>query len=77
MNIFLIYTDMKKFSKIAEGLENKKFYKIQVELIVAAENEGEAAYISDIILSNDKYEHKYNINNISESVKVSETKNKL
>lgn len=68
---------MKTFSKIVEELENKKFYKVQVELMIAAENEGEAGYKSDIILSVPKYEHKYTINNISEMGSISELKNKF
>lgn len=66
---------MKTFSKILEDLENKKIYKVQVELVVVAESEGEAAYISDAILSTPKYTHKYTINNIKETGTPSELKN--
>ena len=44
---------MKKFTKIVENLENSNFYKTSanIELIIKAENEGEAGYLSDSILS--------------------------
>jgi hypothetical protein len=44
---------MKKFTKVLEELENESFYKVdaQVELIIPAENEGEAGYLADSILS--------------------------
>ena len=43
---------MKKFTKILENQNNEKFYEISVELklLVKAENEGEAGYLSDSIL---------------------------
>jgi len=60
---------MKKFSKIVENSENQYFYKVdaQVELIIPAENEGEAGYISDSILSSVEHNYDYTINNIEKT----------
>ena len=55
---------MKKFTKINENV--KKTYKVlvELELIIEAENEGEAGYISDSILSGIEKQDSYSINNI-------------
>lgn len=52
---------MKKFTKFLEELENESFYKVdaQVELIIPAENEGEAAYLADSILASIEYGSEY------------------
>lgn len=57
---------MKKFTKILEEVENERFYKVdaQVELIVPAENEGEAGYLADSILASIEYGSEYIIDNI-------------
>lgn len=60
---------MKKFTKIIEKLGNSKFYKasVNIELIIEAENEGEAGYLSDSILSSIKESYDYTILNIEET----------
>jgi len=60
---------MKKFSKILELTSNQRQYKVyaNVQLIVPAENEGEAGYISDSILASVDYNYDYNINLIEET----------
>lgn len=60
---------MRKFTKIIEKLENSKFYKTtaNIELIIEAENEGEAGYISDSILSSIEESYDYTILNIEET----------
>ncbi len=60
---------MKRFSKIVESIENSNFYKVdaQIQLIIPAENEGEAGYISDSTLSGIEYTSDYTINNIEKT----------
>ena len=43
---------MKKFTKVLEDIENGRFFKVnaEIELIIPADNEGEAGYLSDSIL---------------------------
>jgi hypothetical protein len=62
---------MKKFTKFLEELENENFYKVdaQVELIIPAENEGEAGYLADSILSSLEYGSEYVIDNIDQTEK--------
>ena len=57
---------MKKFSKILEEVGDERFYKVdaQVELIIPAENEGEAGYLADSILASIEYGSEYIIDNI-------------
>lgn len=57
---------MKKFTKVLEDIENGRFFKVnaEVELILPAENEGEAGYLSDSILSSIEHGSNYQINNI-------------
>ena len=57
---------MKKFTKILEEVENERFYKVdaQIELIIPAENEGEAGYLADSILASIEYSSEYIIDNI-------------
>ncbi len=59
---------MKKFTKVLENQSNEKYYEISVELklLVKAENEGEAGYISDSILGAIKEQSDYTIINIEE-----------
>jgi hypothetical protein len=59
---------MKKFTLLTEQSENKKTYKVLVtlELEIESENEGEAGYISDSILSSIKEQVNYTIDNIEE-----------
>lgn len=60
---------MKKFSKIVENKDNEKHYKISahVDLIVPAENTGEAGYLADSILSSIEYGSDYVIDLIEET----------
>ncbi len=60
---------MKKFSKILEENENEKYFKIHaiVDLIVPAENEGEAGYLSDSILAAIDHLQDYSIDLIQET----------
>ena len=57
---------MKQFTKILEEVENERFYKVdaQIELIIPAENEGEAGYLADSILASIEYGSEYIIDNI-------------
>lgn len=59
---------MKKFSKILESNGVRK-YKINanLELIIEAEDEGEAGYLADSILGGIKEQFSYNIINIEET----------
>lgn len=60
---------MKRFTKILEEIENGRFFKVdaQVQLIVPAENEGEAGYLSDSILSSIEYGSNYQLMNIDKT----------
>jgi hypothetical protein len=60
---------MKKFSKIIESINSSKFYKItsEVELIIPADNEGEASYIADSTLSSTRNISNYIISSIEET----------
>ena len=60
---------MKKFSKISENIDGKKYFKVtaQVQFIIEASNEGEASYIADSSLSSLKDQSEYTISNIEES----------
>lgn len=59
---------MKKFTKIVENIEESKYFKIKsdLEIVVKSNNEGEAAYISDSILSSIKGQSGYIIKSIDE-----------
>lgn len=58
---------MKKFSKILESSNN--YYKVEatIELLIQTENEGEAGYIADSILSSVENSSNYTIINIDRS----------
>ena len=59
---------MKKFSKIVESNdENQYRVDAYIQLVVPAENEGEAGYLSDSILSSVDYNYDYTINNIEKT----------
>ena len=71
---------MKKFTKILEEVESERFYKVtaQVELIIPAENEGEAGYMSDSILASIEYGSNYTIDLIDETdERVTESKSEI
>lgn len=59
---------MKKFTKIVESQSIEKTYEVSVELklLVKAENEGEAGYLSDSILGSIKEQSDFTILNIEE-----------
>ncbi len=59
---------MKKFTKIVENQSIEKTYEVSVELklLVKAENEGEAGYLSDSILGSIKEQSDFTILNIEE-----------
>lgn len=59
---------MKKFSKILESNGVRK-YKVNanLELIIEAEDEGEAGYLADSILVGIKEQFSYNVINIEET----------
>ena len=66
---------MKKFSKIIENIEGKKYFKIdaQIQLIIPAENEGEASYKADSSLASLKNQSNYTISNIEETNELLES----
>ena len=71
---------MKKFTKILEEVESERFYKVtaQVELIIPAENEGEAGYMSDSILASIEYGSNYTIYLIDETDEgITESKSEI
>lgn len=59
---------MKKFSLLTENNNTNKYYKVtaDLELLVDAENEGEAGYLSDSILGGIKEQLDFRISNIEE-----------
>ena len=64
---------MKKFTKVLESQNNEKYFEVSVELklLVKAENEGEAGYLSDSILGSIKEQIDFTISNIEEVSKDS------
>jgi hypothetical protein len=60
---------MKKFTKILEDNSNQQYYKVyaKVELIIPAENEGEAGYLADSILASMENNYDYSIQLIEET----------
>lgn len=69
---------MKKFSKVVEN-NNQRFYKVEakIELIIPAENEGEAGYLADDTLSGTEFTSNYIIMNIEEtSERIDSNQNK-
>ncbi len=76
---------MKKFSKILENNSNQKYYKVfaKIELVIPADNEGEAGYLADSILASVEDSYDYTIqliegteDRISESF-IKESKSKI
>lgn len=59
---------MKKFSKLVEKLETEKYFKVkaEVDLVIKAENSGEAGYISDSQLGSIEDQIDFRILDISE-----------
>lgn len=70
---------MKKFSKLLEDIDLTRYYKIssEVVLMVLAETEGEAGYISDIILGSIESQTDFRISDISEISKEEYQKVKI
>jgi hypothetical protein len=60
---------MKKFSKILENKIYDKYYKVfaEIQLVIPAENEGEAGYISDSSLASVDHIYDYTIKLIEET----------
>lgn len=60
---------MKKFTKILEENSNERYYKVyaKIELIIPAENEGEAGYIADSTLSSVENNYDYTIDLIEDT----------
>lgn len=60
---------MKKFSKILEDNSNQKYYKVyaKIELVIPADNEGEAGYMADSILASVEDSFNYNIDLIEDT----------
>lgn len=76
---------VKKFSKILENNSNQKYYKVfaKIELVIPADNEGEAGYLADSILASVEDSYDYTIqliegteDRISESF-IKESKSKI
>jgi hypothetical protein len=65
---FVINEDHGLSKSSIKEVENERFYKVdaQVELIIPAENEGEAGYLSDSILGSIEEQSDYTILNIEE-----------
>jgi hypothetical protein len=63
---FVINEDHGLSKSSIKEVENERFYKVdaQVELIIPAENEGEAGYLADSILASIEYGSEYIIDNI-------------
>ena len=62
---------MKRFSKLVESIELNKYYKVnsEVDLIIKAENEGEAGYKADSDLGSIPSHSDFRILDISEITK--------
>ena len=65
---------MKKFSKILESTGTKS-YKVsaQLDMIIKAENDGEAGYVADSTLSKLEGVDKYHITNLEELSNIEES----
>ena len=59
---------MRKFTKILENIAEQKYFEIKAEvtLVVKAENEGEAGYLTDSILGGIEEQTDFIVQNISE-----------
>lgn len=62
---------MRSFSRLVENLESKRFYKIEttLDLVLKAENEGEAGYLADRTLKEIDSQYDFQIMNIEEVTK--------
>ena len=62
---------MKKFTKIIEQIESGKFFKVEidVELVIPADNLGEASYIADSTMASIKNVSEYVISSVEETSK--------
>ena len=67
---------MKKFTKIVEEVSDKKHFKVsaEVDLVVTADNQGEASYKADRIITSMDNLSEYVINSVEESEPVLENK---
>jgi len=59
---------MKKFTRLVEQIESERYYKIstEVDLILKAENDGEAGYLADSELGSIENHSEFRIVNIEE-----------
>lgn len=62
---------MNKFSRLVEGVESKKYFKVisEINLAIEADNQGEASYVSDLTLSSIEGQSGYSIKSIEETTK--------
>jgi hypothetical protein len=59
---------MEKFTKILEKNSNNNYMiSAEIQIIVKAENSGEAGYLADYILGGIEEQYNYNILNIEET----------
>ena len=67
---------MKKFTKIVEEVSDKKHFKVsaEVDLIIPADNQGEASYKADRIITGMDNLSEYVINKVDETEVVLENK---
>jgi SOS response regulatory protein OraA/RecX len=59
---------MRQFSRLVEKLESNKFFKVQtnLDLLIKAEDSGEAAYLAERILENKQDQHSFQILKVEE-----------
>ena len=59
---------MKLFSKLVESNQSDKHYKVKadIELMLKAQNQGEASYLADSILASTKDQSTYTIKSVEE-----------
>lgn len=67
---------MKKFTKIVEQVESSKYFKIKIdiELLIPANNQGEASYIADTTIAGMKNISEYVISSVEETEKEIDVK---
>lgn len=67
---------MKKFTKIVEEVEDKKHFKVsaEIDLVIPADNQGEASYKADRIITSMDNLSEYVINSVEETEMIVESK---
>ena len=70
---------MRKFTKIVEEVSDKKHFKVsaEIDLLIPADNQGEAAYKADRIITSMDNLSEYVINKVDETEVVLENKNTM